>query len=145
MRPRESLTDEQEQQLLQVRLACPDITRACDLARVFADLARHHRGHLLMDWIRQAEQDAPPPMCSFAGFLRQDLNAVTAGLTLAYSSGVVEGHVQRLRRSNGRCMTADHSNSSAPASSYAPEGDGFRAQWSGDQTSVLWVEADQAG
>ncbi|MEV0116856.1 hypothetical protein AB0H77_27035 [Streptomyces sp. NPDC050844] len=26
MRPRESLTDEQEQQLLQVRLACPDIT-----------------------------------------------------------------------------------------------------------------------
>ncbi|WP_392667657.1 transposase [Streptomyces sp. LN785] len=114
MRPRESLTDEQEQQLLQGRLACPDITRACDLTRAFADLARHRRGQLLMDWIRQAEQDAPPPMHSFAGLLRQDLDAVTAGLTLTYSSGVVEGHVNRLRRSSGRCTAAARSNSSAP-------------------------------
>nr|WP_245238486.1 transposase [Streptomyces sp. MZ04] len=94
--PREALTDEQGQQLLQVRPACPDITRACDLARTFADLTRNRRGQLLMDWIRQAEQDTPAPMRSFAGFLRQDLDAVTAGLTLTYSSGVVEGHINRL-------------------------------------------------
>jgi transposase len=31
------------------------------------------------------------------GFLRQDLDAVTAGLTLAWSSGVVEGHVNRVK------------------------------------------------
>ncbi|WP_160502447.1 ISL3 family transposase [Streptomyces sp. BA2] len=114
MRPREALTDHQDEQLLQVRLACPDITRACDLARNFADLVRHQRGQLLMDWIRQAEQDAPAPMRSFAGFLRQDLDAVTAGMTLTYSSGVVEGHINRLRRSSGRCTAAVHSNSSAP-------------------------------
>lgn len=35
MRPRATLTDHQEEQLLQVRLACADITRACDLARAF--------------------------------------------------------------------------------------------------------------
>jgi len=29
----------------------------------------------------------------FAGFLRQDWDAVLAGMTLTYSSGVVEGHV----------------------------------------------------
>ncbi|WP_159047733.1 ISL3 family transposase, partial [Streptomyces sp. WM6378] len=116
MRPRDTLTDNQENQLLKVRLACPDITRACDLARTFADLLRHRRGYLLMDWIRQAEQDAPPPMRSFAGFLRQDLDAVTAGLTLTYSSGVVEGHINRLRPSSGRCTAAGRSNSSAPAS-----------------------------
>ncbi|MGY5014684.1 transposase [Streptomyces sp. 900105755] len=36
------------------------------------------------------------PMQGFAGFLRQDLDAVTAGLTLPWSSGVVEGHVNRI-------------------------------------------------
>lgn len=97
MRPRESLTDRQDEQLLQVRLVCPDITRACDLARAFADLVRNRRGHLLHDWIRQAEQHAPKPMSGFAGFLRRDLDAVTAGLTLHWSSGVVEGHVNRVK------------------------------------------------
>ncbi|MFI6359625.1 ISL3 family transposase [Streptomyces sp. NPDC050743] len=97
MRPRETLTESQDERLLQVRLACPDIARACDLARAFADLARHRRGYLLLEWIRQAEQDAPKPMKGFAGFLRQDLAAVTAGLTLPWSSGVVEGHVNRVK------------------------------------------------
>ncbi|MGN5377911.1 transposase [Streptomyces lasalocidi] len=62
---------------------CPDITRACNLAHAFADLVRHQRGYLLLEWIRQAEQDAPKPVKGFAGFLRQDLDAVTAGLTLS--------------------------------------------------------------
>ncbi|WUO34457.1 transposase [Streptomyces sp. NBC_00286] len=75
----------------------PDITRACALARAFADLVRHRRGFLLLEWIRQAEQDAPKPMQGFAGFLRQDLDAVTAGLTLPWSSGIVEGHVNRVK------------------------------------------------
>ncbi|SPF07414.1 hypothetical protein SMA5143A_8271 [Streptomyces sp. MA5143a] len=54
-------------------------------------------GCLLQEWIRQAEQDAPKPMKGFASFLRQDLDAVTAGLTLPWSSGVVEGHVNRVK------------------------------------------------
>ncbi len=97
MRPRETLTGSQDERLLQVRLACPDIARACDLARAFADLVRHRRGFLLLEWIRQAEQDAPKPMQGFAGFLRQDLDAVTAGLTLPWSSGAVEGNVNRVK------------------------------------------------
>ncbi|WP_455568315.1 transposase [Streptomyces phaeochromogenes] len=97
MRPRETLTESQDERLLQVRLACPDITRACDLARAFADMVRHQRGYLLLEWIREAEQDAPKPMKGFAGFLRQDFDAVTAGLTLPWSSGVVEGHVNRVK------------------------------------------------
>ncbi|MFF8848160.1 transposase [Streptomyces sp. NPDC015127] len=97
MRPRETLTDEQQERLLEVRLACPNITRARDLARAFTDLVRNRRGTFLLERIRQAEQDAPKPMRGFAGFLRQDLDAVTAGLTLHWSSGVVEGHVNRVK------------------------------------------------
>ncbi|MGW0882829.1 transposase [Streptomyces sp. NPDC002671] len=97
MRPREKLSPGQAAELERVRLACPDVTEACNLARAFTDLARNRRGHLLTEWIRQGERCGQPSIRSFAGFLRQDLDAVTAGLTLAYSSGVVEGHVCRVK------------------------------------------------
>ena len=38
-----------------------------------------------------------PALRGFAGFLCQDLKAVNAGLTLAYNSGIVEGHANRLK------------------------------------------------
>ncbi|GGP93834.1 ISL3 family transposase [Streptomyces melanogenes] len=97
MRPHDRLADRDQERLLKVRLACPDIARACDLARTFHDLTTHRRGHLLMDWIREAEREAPAPLHSFAGYLRHDLDAVTAGLTLPWSSGSTEGHVCRVK------------------------------------------------
>ncbi|POX55308.1 hypothetical protein C3489_10980 [Streptomyces sp. Ru71] len=95
MRPGAKLTESETEQRDQARLACPDIARACDLARVFQDMVRNRRGHLLLECIRQAEGDGQGPMRSFAGFLRQDLDAVTAGLTHAWS--LVEGHVHRVK------------------------------------------------
>ncbi|WP_328940304.1 transposase [Streptomyces sp. NBC_00250] len=97
MRPQDTLPPELDRRLLEVRIACPDIARACGLARAFAELLRHRRGLLLTEWIRQAERDAPKPISGFAGFLRQDLDAVTAGLSLRWSSCVVEGHVNRVK------------------------------------------------
>ncbi|MBF9070463.1 ISL3 family transposase [Streptacidiphilus sp. NEAU-YB345] len=97
MRLRDALTELEEERLQDVKIACPDIARACDLARSFHDLLTNRRGQLLPEWIRQAEQNAPAPVRSFAGFLRQDLDAVTAGLTLEWSSGKVEGHVNKVK------------------------------------------------
>ncbi|WP_408022738.1 transposase [Streptacidiphilus fuscans] len=97
MRPRETLTEREVESLLDVKLACPDNARACDLARCFRDLLVNRRGALLLEWIRQAEQNGPAPVRSFAGFLRQDLDAVPAGLTLEWSSGRVEGNVNRVK------------------------------------------------
>ncbi|GGT57170.1 hypothetical protein GCM10010207_66240 [Streptomyces atratus] len=49
------------------------------------------------------------PIRSFVGFLRQDIDAVTAGLTLPYSCGVVAGHVCGIkllkRRMRGRASS----------------------------------------
>jgi transposase len=49
-------------------------------------------------------------MCSLAAGLRRDWPAVTAGLTLPWSSGTVEGHVNRIkmikRRMYGRARAA---------------------------------------
>ncbi|MFB9573093.1 transposase [Streptomyces yanii] len=58
---------------------------------------RHRRGTMLGLWIGEAEQSNLGPLKSFGGFLRQDFDAVTAGVTLPYSSGVVEGHVCRVK------------------------------------------------
>ncbi|MFI7406949.1 hypothetical protein ACIBW9_41955 [Streptomyces sp. NPDC049541] len=44
MRPRETLTESQNERLLQVRLACQDITRPATSPAAFADLVRHQRG-----------------------------------------------------------------------------------------------------
>jgi transposase len=116
MRPREALSRDEEAQLDEARIACPDIAVSCDLARVFTGLVRSRHGHLLAAWVREAETNGPDPIRGFARFLRQDWDAVLAGMTLAYSSGVVEGHVNRLRRSSGRCTAEAPSGSSAPAS-----------------------------
>lgn len=97
MRPRDSLSAKDTEQLDHVRLACPDITHACNLARAFAHLVRQRRGITLSHWIRQAETSDLPPLKSFASSFRQDIDAVTAGLTLSWSSGVVEGHVNRVK------------------------------------------------
>lgn len=97
MRPRESLSASEAARLDEVRIACPDITEACNLARAFTGLVRHRHGTMLGLWIREAEQSTIGPLRSFGSFLRQDFDAVTAGLTLPYSSGVVEGHVCRVK------------------------------------------------
>lgn len=97
MRPQETLRPSETAQLEAVRNACPEITAACDLAWEFTAMVRNRQGHLLQDWVQKAEVSGPEAIGVFADSIRQDLPAVTAGLTLSYSSGAVEGHVNRIK------------------------------------------------
>ncbi|MDH6711396.1 transposase [Kitasatospora sp. MAA19] len=56
------------------------------------------QGQDLADWLEQAEATGFQPLCSLARGLRQDFDAVTAGLTLEWNSGRVEGNVNRIKR-----------------------------------------------
>ena len=47
--------------------------------------------------MRRVATDGAPALRSFATGLECDLDAVTAGLTLSYSSGPVEGTVNRIK------------------------------------------------
>ncbi|MGW3248276.1 transposase [Streptomyces sp. NPDC001070] len=96
MRNRGRLSTREVEHLDQACLACPDIARACGLARALTDLVRNRRGQLLPDWIRQAEQFGVVSVAKFAVFLRQDFDAVMAGLILEWGSGIVDGHVNRV-------------------------------------------------
>jgi transposase len=51
----------------------------------------------LPGWLEQVEADDQPELHTFAAGIRQDLAAVTAGLTVPYSSGSTEGNVNRLK------------------------------------------------
>jgi transposase len=51
----------------------------------------------LASWLERVEADDQPELHTFAAGIRQDLAAVTAGLTLPYSSGPTEGNVNRVK------------------------------------------------
>jgi transposase len=61
----------------------------------FADITTQRRGRDLEKWITIASTQ--PQLRSFTTGLRRDQDAVTAGLSLPWSSGVVEGHVNRIK------------------------------------------------
>jgi transposase len=68
-----------------------------EIAREFAHMLRERRGRHLATWIQRVEACDVPELRSFAAGLCKDWDAVKAGLTLAWSSGAVEGHVNRIK------------------------------------------------
>lgn len=106
MRRPETLTSSESAQLDRTLEACPDLSTARELAHGFNAIARERRGSELAQWLGRALADGPKPIQSFATFLQHDWDAVVNGLTLPWSSGVVEGQVTRIklikRRSYGR-------------------------------------------
>ncbi|TDC17841.1 ISL3 family transposase [Actinomadura bangladeshensis] len=63
----------------------------------FAEIMMNRGGRHLEAWMTGVLGDDLPELHSFVTGLRRDQDAVTAGLTLPYSSGPVEGHVNRIK------------------------------------------------
>ncbi|MDG4785001.1 ISL3 family transposase [Micromonospora sp. WMMD1102] len=98
MRPGHKLTDDDRSNLADARNRCPDLDNLADLARGFAALVRHQgTGQHLDAWIDRARHAGYPELRGFAAGLISDRDAVVAGLTQPWSSGAVEGHVNRIK------------------------------------------------
>jgi transposase len=65
-------------------------------------MVRQHQGTQLEDWITTVVTGPIAELRGFANGLRKDFDAVKAGLTLAWSSGAVEGTVNRIKMSTIR-------------------------------------------
>jgi hypothetical protein len=52
----------------------------------------------LDSWLTRTEESGLAPLVSFANGIRRDYAAVKAGLTLEWSNGPTEGHVNRLKQ-----------------------------------------------
>ena len=69
-------------------------------------MTKRTREQELASWLERVEADDQPELHTFAAGIRQDLAAVTAGLTLPYSSGATEGNVNRLKAIKRQMMAA---------------------------------------
>jgi transposase len=82
------------------------MAQAYTLSQAFLVLVRERRGDALAAWMTEASASEIAALARFAQGLQEDLAAITAGLTLPWSNGAVEGHVNRLkllkRQSYGR-------------------------------------------
>ncbi len=76
---------------------CPELAALAAHVRAFGRMLTQLEGDRLPQWIKAVRADDLPSLHVFANGLERDLAAVTAGLTLPGSSGVVEGHVNRIK------------------------------------------------
>jgi transposase len=75
----------------------PSIAQAYQLSQAFLAMVRERRGDELQAWITEAMKSGSEALARLARGLQEDLAAVQAGLTLAWSNGPVEGQITRLK------------------------------------------------
>ena len=93
----EHLDADETDQLATLLPRCGHLDRLSAYVRSFAAIMTGLRGSEITAWITAAETEDLPHLASFATGLRRDLDAVTNGLSLPYSSGAVEGNVNRIK------------------------------------------------
>jgi transposase len=90
-------TEAEAQQLTRLHAQSPAVAEAIDLAQGFATLVRQRQPECLDPWLQRATSSAVDAVQRFAAGLSQDYEAVKAGVTLPWSTGPVEGHINRLK------------------------------------------------
>jgi transposase len=76
---------------------CADVRMTHSLAQAFAQMARERRVDALDPWLVQATTNGGSEFKRFAEGLQRDYAAVRAALTLSYSSGQIEGQINKLK------------------------------------------------
>jgi transposase len=90
-------TEAEAQQLAQLRVQHAEVDEAIALAQDFAQLVRQRQPTRLDSWLQRATTSTLDAVRRFATGLSEDYDAVKAGVTLPWSSGPVEGHINRLK------------------------------------------------
>ncbi|GAA2021179.1 hypothetical protein GCM10009839_17570 [Catenulispora yoronensis] len=98
----DSLTEEDAAGLKAVLARCPEPEQVHRHTAAFGTMMSNRTGSNLPTWIKAVHgDDRIPHLSRFADGLLADFDAVTAGLTLPYSSGITEGavnHIKALKR-----------------------------------------------
>ena len=93
----EKSTDSDASVLPRLGQLAPVLAETIALGQPFAHLLRSRCAERLEEWLTRAAQSALGPFQRLAKSFRRDLDAITAGLTLPWSTGPVEGHINRLK------------------------------------------------
>lgn len=92
-----TLSLQAEARLDQITQMDDTLAQARELTRGFLDLIRHHSGEGLENWLKDVRGSSVGQFLTFARSIERDKAAILAGLTLPYSTGPVEGHINRLK------------------------------------------------
>ncbi|GHI10299.1 hypothetical protein Scel_86200 [Streptomyces cellostaticus] len=76
---------------------CPELDALTAHVPSFAQMLTERQGKRLPQWLDAVRQDDLPSLHTLAAGIDRDRDAVIAGLTLPWNSGVVEGHVNRIK------------------------------------------------
>jgi transposase len=94
----EELAEHQQQELTRMCQTSPQIAKAYQLAQSFRRMLRQRQGEERLDgWLQEASRSDLPELQHYAAGIQRDKAAVQAGLSLPYSTGPVEGHINRLK------------------------------------------------
>jgi transposase len=88
---------EEQETLRQLRLASPDLEATYQLVEAFLQMVRKRTGEQLEEWLGKVTASHLQAFQPFVTGVQTDKDAVQAGLTLPWSNGPLEGHVNRLK------------------------------------------------
>lgn len=91
------LDEEEQEALTRLRQTSTTADVVYPLLQDFGQMVRLRQGERLDQWLTSVEASAIAELQSFAAGIQRDKAAVQAGLTLPYSNGLLEGHVNRLK------------------------------------------------
>ena len=91
------LNEDEHAALDKMQQAIAEVSTAYTLAQDFVRMVRERTSEALTGWIARAAASCIAELGSFANGLQRDLAAVTAGLSLPWSNGQVEGQINRLK------------------------------------------------
>jgi len=97
LRRRSELDDAERALLTDLCRRSSELASSRRLAQRFMVLVRERRGTQLADWIADVQSTGPPELRGFSRNLHRDWLAVYAGFTVHWSSGPVEGNINRLK------------------------------------------------
>jgi len=96
-KPASELTVEQKKEVDWFCQSFPDLATSYLLAQEFGKIIREHLPDQFTKWLEKALSSELADFRNFAASLIKDKDAVTAALNTSWSSGQVEGHVNRLK------------------------------------------------
>ena len=97
LRRPERLDQDEAAQLAQLQAQHPEVAAAIALAQDVAQLVRERTPEQLDPWLARAADSPLTPLQRFAKGIRDDYEAVKAGVTLPWSNGPVAGQMNRLK------------------------------------------------
>jgi transposase len=96
-RPADKMTEEQQQLFDRIEFQCPEVSDLRRLALSFREALTAGESTLIKQWIEKAKRCEFGPVVRFAYGLQKDVSAVAAAVDTPWSTGQVEGQINRLK------------------------------------------------